>query len=194
METLEQQLCRLAAEGLKLEDKILRRLARKNASVYSPPEEQAGILRFNNEHYYQFLVARHLVGTLPYRVEAEVNKQDLILLDPSSNLPLATVEMKRWMSASGEREINGIRQDMEGKLAASPVDQRIMMVFSANPSSVADLANLRILAGFLGDDPSKWHQVSFDTIGQSGESFSFWVATREVGRSQAIAASGSHPS
>lgn len=194
METLSQQLCRLAAEGLKLEDRILRKLARKNPSVYSPPEKQAGILRFNNEHYYQFLVARHLVGTLPYRVEAEVNKQDLILLNTSSTHPLATVEMKRWMSASGEREINGIRQDMEGKLAASPATHRIMMVFSANPKTVDDLGNLRELARLLGDDASAWHQVSFETIGQSGESFSFWVATREVGLTHASAASGSHPS
>lgn len=180
MESLAQQLSRLAAAALELEDKILRKQARRNSSVYSQPEKQPGILRFNNEHYYQFVVARHLVGTVPYRVKAEVKQQDLILWKPEATAPFASIEMKRWMSAKGEREIDGIRRDMVEKLASSEADHRIMMVFSANPIEAKDSENLHVLAGLLGDRHTDWCQSKFQTISENGDDFVFWVATREI--------------
>lgn len=180
METLAQQLCRLAKDALELEDRILRRQARRNASVYSQPEKQPGILRFNNEHYYQFVVARHLVGTVPYRVEAEVNKEDLILWEGSSTLPLASIELKRWMSESGTAEIKGIQHDLCNNLPLSKAARKFMMILSANPESTSDDETIGMLAKHLGDERTNWVVSSFRTFSIDHRPFAFWVAVREI--------------
>lgn len=181
VENLAQQLARVASEALRFEDDLLQEQIRRNPSVYPSDRSHPGILRSNDEHYYQFAVARHMVGTVPYEVRTEVNKQDLVLIDPKDQRHVVVVvEMKRWMSEKGDQELPGIKRDMLDKLPKAKADRKIMMIFSANPLGHPREENIGYLAKKLGTEMEEWEQSCFPTIGVKGEACSFWVATREV--------------
>jgi hypothetical protein len=72
-----------------------------------------GILRLNNERYYQFICWKACMARWDADVEAH-GQHDLVLSVPSeTGKLLAVFEMKRWMSPGGETEIPGIRGDLE---------------------------------------------------------------------------------
>ncbi len=133
METSELlvRIVETAAEELEKEDEALREAVESNLLMGGP--DRSGILRFNNEHYYKFVVARGLLRSMPYRVEAERGYHDLVLTVPQRDERVAVIEMKRWMSKEGREELSGIRKDIEGKLAMANAAHRLMIIFSANP-------------------------------------------------------------
>ena len=81
-----KQLLKIAGAALEAEDRFLRKAAASNPAAYH--NEKAGILRFNNEHYYQFVVARALVSSLRLAASIEVTSNDLALKDPKQPRPV----------------------------------------------------------------------------------------------------------
>jgi hypothetical protein len=173
-----QRLVTLSGKALKFEDKILLDAVAKNKLVYSKENESGGILRFNNERYYQFVIARALVAEIEYRVEIEVDTHDL-LLNHSSQKRFAVVEMKRWMSSTGESEIPAIRHDLHGKLPVADAELKVMMIFSANPRDQMS-KQLEWLSPRLNDSPISWKTYCFPTKNLGGLDFEFWVAACQV--------------
>ena len=91
-------LVKTAGLALELEDRYLLGSVAANRQAY--PGENGGILRLNNERYYQFIVARSLVSSYPFAAEIEVDFHDLVLRYPGDSKIFAAIEMKRWMTSS----------------------------------------------------------------------------------------------
>src|SRR5208337_2661625 len=73
-----------------------------------------GIARFNNERFFQYIIARHLVVAKGYLVNLEKQTFDMTLYRESARTsPVALCEIKRWMSEFGEREIPSIVSDLK---------------------------------------------------------------------------------
>jgi hypothetical protein len=131
MDDFIQRLVNLSGSALQIEDCVLLTSVAKNQLVY--PNENGGILRFNNERYYQFVIARALVAEIEYRVQIEVETHDLLLGLPRE--PFAVVEMKRWMSSTGESEIPAILHDLHKKLPNAKAEIKLMMIFCQSSRS-----------------------------------------------------------
>lgn len=106
--------------------------------------KSGGLLRINNERYYQFIIAKGLIAEYEYPIEIEKNTYDLVVLD--GNRYKTVVEMKRWMSSTGKSEIDGIKVDINNKLLPSDSERALMLIFSANPSSISIQENVSWLS------------------------------------------------
>jgi len=176
-----KQLIQIAGAALEAEDRFFLGAITANQIAY--PGEKGGILRINNERYYQFVVARALASSFPYSAAVEVNSHDLILRYPNdSSKWLAVVEMKRWMSASGEQELTSIVHDINEKLMPSKAEHALMMIFSANPVNEIK-TNLKWLSDKLKKNgssieikPEGWESYKFATLNNEGDEVEFWVA------------------
>lgn len=174
METSEllKRIVDTAADELEKEDQALREAVESNSTM--DDADRSGILRFNNEHYYKFVVARGLLRSMPYRVEAEREYHDLMLTLPQRDERVAVIEMKRWMSKEGREELSGIRMDIEGKLAKARAAHRLMLIFSANPVGGTE-QSINWLRNELDVDDSSWHFRGFPTRYVDGAPVEFWV-------------------
>ena len=175
------RLIEIAGAALEAEDRFFLGAVSANQTAY--PDEKGGILRINNERYYQFIVARALASSFPYAAAIEVESHDLVLKYPNSDSNwFAVVEMKRWMSENGEQEIPGILRDID-KLRTSKADNALMLVFSATPKNTTD-TQLGWLSKRLGisqnEDCSAWKIYKFPTLNVSGVEVEFWVAGFQV--------------
>ncbi|WNO11287.1 hypothetical protein [Teredinibacter sp. KSP-S5-2] len=179
MEDILEKIVKLSCEALREEDAYLRDCLSGNPA-YSA--DKNGLLSINNERYYQFVIARHLFKVLPKRIALESSRIDLVVLsDEDPNKYDVVVEMKRWMSSTGNTEIPGIRDDFE-KLSKSKADHTVMLVFSSNPSNTPIDENLDFLSKKIDRNviPSRWKYDQFETIGINGVDNTFWVAGYEV--------------
>jgi len=177
------KLIEIAGAALEAEDRFFLGAVAANQTAY--PGGKGGILRINNERYYQFVVARALASSFPFAVAVEVNSHDLVLKDPHNDSNwFAVVEMKRWMSPTGNQEIQGIKRDIE-KLRSCNAENGLMLVFSANTKNQTD-DNLDWLSKQIIDPPIEGQleckSYRFATIHKSGEEVEFWVAGFEVNR------------
>jgi hypothetical protein len=66
----------IAGMSLEAEDRYMLGAVTANRVAYEG--ESGGILRINNERYYQFIVARALMSSMPYKVKVEVDSHDLL--------------------------------------------------------------------------------------------------------------------
>lgn len=188
--TTLQELVSLAKEGLEKEDRAFRAGLANNLRCAG---QHGGILRIINERYYQFVVARSFAERLPFIVQVEDCHRDLTLSLPQSidtqRPRYAVIEMKCWMSASGNRELKGISIDIEENLMNDIKDKDIsdefralrgfMLIFSSNPPNQYK-KQLNWLAEKLHTDESDWYALKFDTENDKGEPIEFWVAGYEV--------------
>ncbi len=171
------KLVEIAGPALEAEDRYLLGSISANRAAY--PDGNGGLLRVNNERYYQFIVARALMSSFPFAVVPELNRHDLVLKYPGSNSNwFAAVEMKRWMSGAGESEIPGMIEDLK-KLRSCGAESALMLVFSANKAGKTN-ENLAWLSARLDIDASSWETYSFPTFNTEGESVDFWVAGFKV--------------
>ncbi len=109
-----------AGLGLEVEDRVL-------LGSHLVQGTHGGLLRLNNERYYQSIVWRAL--TPKYRVVTErEGNSDLVLVDGDQK---HFFEMKRWMSAYGEKEVRPINEDI-ARLDRSTAHAIGMIIFSAH--------------------------------------------------------------
>jgi hypothetical protein len=188
MMTLEE-IVKVSCAALEEEDLFFRFGLDTNKKC---PDQKGGILRIINERYYQFVLARHLSGVLPFIVKVEDCRRDITLVYPngrSSNKRFAVLELKCWMSAAGERELPGIKIDINENLKADicsknnngfNAEHGFMLVFSANHSDKDIDENLDYLAKSLGTNKDDWKVCHFKTINRDGLDVVFWIAGYEV--------------
>jgi hypothetical protein len=179
MTPILEEIVSLSSEALKAEDQYLLDEIGKNPA-YGP--DRSGLLYLNNERYYQFVVAKHLFRMLKLKVEIERDLIDLVVLsNECAHKYYVAVEMKRWMSSTGNPEIPGIRDDID-KLKENNSEHSLMLIFSSNPVGSPLEENIRVLSEKIDRDidPSRWHVSSFETVGINGVQNLFWVAGYEV--------------
>jgi hypothetical protein len=172
-----KQLINTAGMALEAEDRYMLGAVTANRIAY--PGESGGILRINNERYYQFIVARALMSSIPYKVSVEVDSHDLLLEVPGTNKRFAIVEMKRWMSEKGEREIPGIRRDLFEKLPAAKAALKLMLLFSANPLGQMP-QQIAWLSERLNVSTERWVTYCFTTVDPTGSPVEYWAAGYQV--------------
>ena len=175
-----KSLIQIAGAALETEDRYLLGAVAANKKVYA--NEYGGIIRLNNEHYYQRIVARALMSSFPFVAKLEYKERhDLVLLYPNDiNHWFAVVEMKRWMSTTGKKELEPIKTDLSKikKAVQNGAEHGLMMLFSANPTGNTEqyISDLSIDLGIA----NLWEIYSFPSIGGKGEPIEFWVAGYQV--------------
>ncbi|WP_155976373.1 hypothetical protein [Novispirillum itersonii] len=184
------ELVRAAGEALCAEDVAFRTALRSNRDC---PGQFGGILRMANERYFQFVIARFYAGILPYVVKVEDNRRDISLSLPGRREPdprEIVIEMKCWLSASGNSELAAIRTDMFQNLTADIAGSRtggfrarqgLMLIVSANPRGQMT-SNVRWLSDRLGVSADDWETFVFDTENADGAEVEFWVAGYDVSK------------
>ena len=172
------ELVNTAGKALEIEDQHILDAVAKNRTAYDG--ESGGIIRFNNERFYQFVVAKALISTMPYRVGVEIDSHDLVLKNPTTSEKFAVVEMKRWMTGVGNRELPKIRIDIHEKLPRAQSELKLMLVFSANPVGQM-LENIEWLSEKLVVSKDLWVTHCFSTFDQQGVPIEFWTAGYQVG-------------
>ncbi|MBS3798591.1 hypothetical protein [Pseudoalteromonas sp. BDTF-M6] len=179
MTPILKKIVSLSGEALNAEDQYLLDAIGNNQAY---DVDRSGLLYINNERYYQFVVAKHLFKTLNRKVEIEKDLIDLVVLSNECTPKYyVAVEMKRWMSSTGNPEIPGIRNDFD-KLKGSNSEHGLMLIFSSNPIESSLGENIRILSERIDRDvdPNGWFIESFETVGINGIKNVFWVAGYEV--------------
>ncbi|WP_444912881.1 hypothetical protein [Microbulbifer sp. PAAF003] len=175
MDLILKDLISLSCKALQEEDQYLQE-SLSNNSCYSC--DQAGILKINNERYYQFIIARYLFRYFARRIQVEYDLIDLVVFreDVPSEIEVV-VEVKRWMSSTGSPEIPKIRSDFDKLSKCSPA-KGLALIMSSNPKGVSIKDNIQYLSDGLDRnlDSDLWVYESFDTIGINGEENVFWVA------------------
>lgn len=172
------RLINIAGMALEAEDRYMLGAVTANRIAYEG--ESGGILRINNERYYQFIVARALMSSMHYKVKVEVDSHDLLLVTPKANERFAVIEMKRWMSPAGGQEIPGIRRDLFEKLPAAKAELKLMLLFSANPPGQMK-EQIGWLSEKLGVSKDLWETYSFETVDETGSPVEYWTAGYQVG-------------
>jgi len=179
MTPLLREIIKLSAEALRDEDDYLNK-ALSNNPAYAT--DRSGILSINNERYYQFVIAKYLYKHLRKPIRLEDNQIDLVIYpDDTSYKYEVAVEMKRWMSSTGNSEIKGIQKDFD-KLSRCDCKKGLMLIFSSNPKHVPTQENISVLSSKIDKniDHKLWYVQEFDTVGYSGSENTFWVAGYEV--------------
>ena len=176
-----KSLIKIAGFALEVEDRLFLGDIAANQVAYN--NESGGILRINNERYYQFIIARALTSSYPFNVTVEHKTHDLVLRYPD-NLSkwFAVVEIKRWMSNRGNIEQDRISKDIE-KLQRVNAENALILIISANPKKSTE-KNLGELSKELGltqnEDSSIWNWYSFPTIDCLGHEVEFFIAGHEI--------------
>ena len=160
-----QELVQTAGSALEIEDRyILGCLAARGGNG-------GGLLANQNERYYQFMIWRQLMSR--WDVKTELQTHDLVI--SYGNGKHAVIEIKRWFSASGDRELPGIRRDITKMVDNKQCSQAFMMIISVNPleCTSGNLAFLQTeIPRLSGDDATLY---KFPTR-NGNESVEFWVA------------------
>ena len=164
---LLREFISLVGPALEEEDRIVlgRTLIRGNAR---------GILNLMNERYYQHICWKAAMTRWEAHIERSTYDLSLHSSDDEKE-PFAVFEMKRYMSATGVKEIAEIKKDI-AKLRARTGGAGFMIVFAANPSSrelEADRTDLE--KGIFETMPAPPHEMyEFNTL-YKGEPSRFWV-------------------
>jgi|GEM_PF-2339079 len=177
----------IAIKELQTEDEYLRGAVAANPGTYpsNGKGNLSGLLRFNNERYYQYVVGKGLLRSYPYIVGLEKGKEmfDLTLKGPGQvNGFYAAVEMKRYMTPAGKVEPPEIQRDIQELLnAKARLENAMILIFSANLRQISIIEkNLKDLAKELNTDRDNWEYRFFPTFSNEGESVYFWIAGYEV--------------
>ena len=153
-----------AGLGLEAEDRVL-------LGSHLVQGTHGGLLRLNNERYYQSIVWRAL--TPKYRVKTEgENRTDLIIIDAKEQYRF---EMKRWMGTSGYDELPSINKDID-KLQGSRGYAGGIIIFSAQHVGETDKQML-----WLEDEVPRLkagtrYSHAFETRDEKNGTREFWIA------------------
>lgn len=177
----------IAIKELQTEDDYLRGAVVANPGTYPPngKDSLSGLLRFNNERYYQYVVGKGLLRSYPYVVGLEKGSEmfDLALKEQGQvNGFFAAVEMKRWMSPAGKVEIPAIQNDIQELLnAKAHLKHALILIFSANIRDTAKIKeNINWLSGHLKPENTQWEYRFFPTFNNQGTPVFFWIAGYQV--------------
>jgi hypothetical protein len=141
-----------------------------------PRGESGGLLRSQQEKFYQFIVWKAAYAKWP--TEVEKNFHDLVIVDPTRHNAYACVfEMKNWLSSAGLRELPWILADIDGKLKNCNSDDSVFVLFSANDRNcMADQIKILEAKAFTSAPPPRRETYCFPTWNPDGTEVEFWMA------------------
>ena len=169
--SLAENITNVACEALEEENREIYGIIFKNDQAYKGCHK--GILHFNNERFYQYLIAKNIAKHLGGFVKTEHEYHDVVLVNHDANLS-AVIEIKRWMSATGEPELPKIANDVT-KLRSSKVQgEKILLVISSNPTGSTN-ENSRILLEKTAISQCKKSIKAFPAINGNNEIIDIWV-------------------
>src|SRR5256885_1762062 len=91
-----RDIVEIGGRALEDEDRFIAGCTTINAHLYDDNGPR-GLLRFANERYYQFVVARALMSSYGYYVEIERETHDFLVAAKASEKEwFAAGEMKKW--------------------------------------------------------------------------------------------------
>ena len=183
MDSEIKAIVEIASNALKEEDSYLSNSVKGN-SIYAN-DQTKGILRFNNERFYQYIIAREMLKVYPGYIDLEKDTHDLVIYGSESNKYKIVVEMKRWMSSGGASELPGIKSDVSEKLSVSNSDKSLMLVFSSNPDKdKLTEENIKFLTNEIRSVGKVYssHFEKFPVSYKSEIDNVFWVAGFEIKR------------
>lgn len=133
-------------------------------------DEHGGLVRLQNERFYQFIVWRAILPVWHAEVEREGSSDLIVKKENESHY----FEMKKWMSATGNKEIPGMKSDVEKLKKCHKCGY--LIVFSANPAgqTAKNLAYLQ--CSVSGLEAAARETAIFDTEDQNGQPIQFWLA------------------
>lgn len=174
MQNLLKELADIATEALKKEDAFLKNGAKDNPNYKN---DKRGILLLNYERYFQYLIARSIIASSKYKIQLEQNYHDIVLSE-QNHKSLAVIELKRWMSETGNPELPKITIDINKLKESKLAGKKILMIFSVNPRNDTEL-NRRILFQNLKLDISQSAVSKFLTYNATTE-VEFWISCVEI--------------
>lgn len=138
-----EQIVRLAGKEIEREDRYIAGCFVRNPA-YSIQNNKyfPGILRQDDEKFYQRLTARALLASFPLRVELEEQAEpgnnehfDLVLYSNEARGQVAVAELKRCThSGDIENDAKPVRDDISKLKRLAPVAcSQFMMLFTLNP-------------------------------------------------------------
>ena len=152
--------------------------------------EKGGILRLNNERYYQFILWRAMLSRWRCVTEYK-DRRDLVLFEQDRPDEVhAEFELKRWMSGGGERELPGFILDIR-RLKNTTVPRAAFVVFSANPrGGMLENIEKHLEKGLKKQDNSidlpQRHTYCFPTIDTQGKEVEFWLGVWPVANARIV--------
>ena len=169
------ELIKIAGAALEQEDRYILGCSKATG-------KHGGIMRFENERYYQFLTLRGLCSRCDAEIERALEPNQFLhdLVMSEDGLPYAVAEMKCWLAGSGEPELPSIRKDVH-KLSNAKCEAAYMIIFSANPTGTAE--NVDWLKGKIPELGSKHELYAFPTFDREDQEREFWVAGFQIVRS-----------
>jgi len=160
-----------AGTALEAEDRLIIGAGRVRG-------ETGGILRLDNERYYQFIVWRSILPR--WGAAVEQNAHDLVIFDDHNrNKYYAIFEIKRWMSGSGRKEILGMKKDIK-KLQQCDASNAFLVIFSANERNDR-ITQIDWLENKLFQEmrPER-EEYCFNTINEDAKEVEFWVGAWQI--------------
>jgi hypothetical protein len=158
-----------AGEALEREDKFIMEAGRARG-------ESGGLLRSQQEKFYQFIVWKAVYSK--WRAEVEKDSHDLVLLDPTDvKKYLCIFEMKNWLSASGLRERPHINRDIQVKLTQCISSDSAFILFSANNRGAAEEQLKFFERHAFPEIPNPRRKIHcFPTLHPDATEAEFWIA------------------
>ena len=124
MRSALEDVVRLGGLALQAEDCAIR------AAVHHRGE-RGGLVRMENERYHQFIIWRAILPIWHAELERENNTDIIISRDATKHF----FELKNWRGATGNEQIQNIRNDVS-KLQST--ENGYLLITSGNPRNQTD--------------------------------------------------------
>lgn len=171
MSEILKSIVEISYEALKEEDAQIKSAMRGKTTIYSNCAN--GILHFNNEHFFQYAIAKRLALRLNEMIKTEVKHHDIVIGSNDSSSS-AVIEIKRWMSGTGNPELPKIDIDIQKLRESSLGKDKILLILSVNPIGDTKTNSIHLIDQLnLHDNHS--HICIFTTTNKLGETVEFWV-------------------
>ncbi|HVB17790.1 MAG TPA: hypothetical protein VNF04_14735 [Stellaceae bacterium] len=168
-EDILREVVTLGGLALELEDCLVR------TAVYNRGKH-GGLVRNQNERYYQFVVWRAVLARWDAVTEKTTEGWDLKVIVNDQN---HYFEMKNWKNGQESRQFRNMQKDVD-KLYN--VENGYILIISDNPRGQTD-ANLDYLSKHLVGLGKDSQEYRFCTYAESGDRHEFWIAGWTVKRS-----------
>ena len=170
MQNLLTELTEIAFEALKKEDTFLSNRARNNPNYQN---DTHGILLLNYERYFQYLIARSIISSSKYKIQLEQSHHDIVLSEQNHE-DFVVIELKRWMSGTGNLELPKITIDINKLKESKLAGEKVLMIFSVNPCGTTE-SNRKFLFDKLKLDITQ-STVSVSTTHDKTTEVEFWIS------------------
>ncbi|MEM2145954.1 MAG: hypothetical protein QW279_11380 [Candidatus Jordarchaeaceae archaeon] len=149
------QILESVKSGLQLEDTILIGCAYlKSKNLQSAVK--GGLLRYKNERYLQYIIAKAIDVETSWIVNTEVEHHDVELVNYLDSFPRHIfIEIKKWLSSEGEEELPDIIEDLKKLASKRNSETMVMQIVLTVQAKQEHDENLNFLLAQLGLDKKR---------------------------------------